>query len=89
MLLVPDNRLEGARQNAEDRGILGRIAVESIETFVSHNVSELSEFGHRGLVSTLAELLYLYNRRVDEVESDKSLLIQVPTILRQEGRTDA
>ena len=89
MLLVPDNRLEAARQNVEDRGILGRIAVESIETFVSQNLSELSEFGHRELLNTLAELLRLYNRRVDEVESDKSLLIQVPRILSQKERTDA
>ena len=42
-LLVPDNRLSGARQNAEQEVGEG-ISVESIQSFVSQNIEELSEF---------------------------------------------
>jgi len=42
-LLVPDGRLVGARQNAEAI-VIGKITVESIESFVGQNVEELSVF---------------------------------------------
>lgn len=76
-LLVSDNRLAAARQNALD--ICGsRVAVESIESFVSQNIEELGLFGRSTIQNRLATLLQAYNRRVNEVEMDKSLLIDVP-----------
>lgn len=76
-LLVDDDNLAGARQNVE-LVCAGRIAVESIESFVSTNVDELSEFLTAKLAPGFRSLLEEYNRRVDEVESDKSLLIDLP-----------
>ena len=76
-LLVPDRAVIGARQTAE--GIMsGRIAVESIESFVGNNVEELAQFSKDRLKEGMKRLIDEYNRRVNEVETDKSLLIEMP-----------
>ena len=76
-LLVPDSQVVGAKQNAELLAP-GRIAVESIESFVATNIDELNEFDGERLVSGFRRLLETYNKRVDEVELDKSMLIDIP-----------
>ncbi len=76
-LLVPDRSLVGARQNAE--AILpGRIAVESIESFVSQNLDELNNFNKTDLAKGFKSILELYNQRVNATEIDKSMLIEIP-----------
>lgn len=74
-LLVPESLLAGTRQNA-DLLAAGRIAVESIETYVATNIDELSDY--QSHVSGFRRLLEKYNERVDSVELDKSLLIEIP-----------
>lgn len=76
-LLVPDRTLLGTRQTAE-MILPGKIAVEPIESFVAYNIEELSVFSKNGLVSGFRRLLETYNQRVDEIEVDKSLLIEIP-----------
>ena len=79
-LLVPDDRLSGARQNAEQEfGEL--ISVESIQSFVGQNIEELSEFSGDKVPNNIKLLLEKYNERVGEVETDLSLRIQIPTAL--------
>lgn len=81
-LLVPDRCLIGARQNIETT-MQGQVAVESIESFVGQNIEELSAFSKNKLVDGFGRLLQTYNRRVNEVEADKSMLIEIPrTLLR-------
>jgi hypothetical protein len=76
-LLVPDDAVIGSRQNAELTA-KGKIAVESIESFVGQNVEELSAFSQKGLLTEFLKLLQTYNQRVDAVESDKSMMIELP-----------
>lgn len=76
-LLVPDRTLSGARQNA-DLILPGKLAVESIESFVSQNIEELSDFSKKKLASGFKLLIETYNRRVDLSELDKSMLIELP-----------
>jgi hypothetical protein len=76
-LLVSDAQVAGARQNAELLAE-GRIAVESIESFVATNIDELSEFDGAKLKSGFRRLLETYNERVDGIEIDKSMLIDIP-----------
>jgi len=57
--------------------------VVSIETFVSQNLEELSVFTTKGLVSGFRRLLETYNERVDRVETDKSMMIDIPRNLRR------
>jgi len=80
-LLVPDTKLIGARQLAEQT-CEQQISVESIESFVSQNIDELSVFDKDDLALNLKELVKIYNRRVNEIETDKSLMIELPSILQ-------
>ena len=79
-LLVPDNKLIGARQIAEQVSEQ-QIAVESIESFVSQNINEISNFDKDSLSGSFKELVTIYNQRVDEIETDKSLMIELPSNL--------
>jgi len=76
-LLVREGQLIGARQNADLLGP-GPITVRSIESFVSQNIEELSEFCHNKLALEFRSLLETYNQRVDKAEFDKSLMLEIP-----------
>jgi hypothetical protein len=80
-LLVPDNKLIGTRQNAEQISEQ-QISVESIESFVSQNIDEISVFQKVNLNARVKELIKIYNLRVDAVETDKSLMIELPSNLQ-------
>ena len=69
-----------ARQNAQAASP-DRIAVESIESFIANNIEELSQFAKDELKSGFRRLLETYNQRVDAIELDKSLLIEIPASL--------
>lgn len=80
-LLVPDNKLAGARQIAEQM-CEQQIAVESIESFVSQNINEISDFNKEKLTTSFKDLVAIYNHRVNEIETDKSLMIDLPSNLQ-------
>lgn len=80
-LLVPNRILLGAQQNAE-LVLPNRITVRCVETFVSQNIEELAVFTKGGLISGFRRLLKTYNQRVEAVESDKSMLIEMPRTLQ-------
>lgn len=83
-LIVPDHLAVGARQNAD--GVEpGRIFIESIESFIGGNVDEMSVFSRRDLVRHFRRLLEVYNERVDAVETDKSMMIDIPPALFDES----
>jgi len=84
-LLVPDDTVMGARQIA-DGTAKGKIAVESIESFVGQNVEELSEFSQKALMGEFLKLLQTYNQRVEAVESDKSMMIEIPANLAEANK---
>ncbi len=79
-LLVTDDKLTGARQIAELE-IGDGISVESIQSFVSQNIEELSEFAGKRVAQSVRRLLEKYNERVSQVETDLSLRIKIPASL--------
>lgn len=81
-LLVPDRILAGARQNA-DLQANGRISVEAIESFVSQNIEELSDFAGSRVSENIRLLIHMYNERIAEVETDLSLQIRIPAALER------
>lgn len=80
-LIVDEPNVDRARYALEFEKIAGRVAVESVESFVGQNLSELAEFTADRIAPTWGNLLRTYNARVSEVETDGSLLIEVPTAL--------
>lgn len=81
-VLVADRTLAAARQLAE-LNAPGRITCLSIESFVGPNVDEVSTFSRVSLRNEIRNLLDTYNTRVNAVELDKSLLIDVPRNLAE------
>jgi hypothetical protein len=52
-----------------------------VECFIADNIEELSTFCKDNLVGGMRRLLKLYNERVAAIETDKSLLIEIPRTL--------
>lgn len=82
MLLVPVRCLIGARQSIENMLGDAPVMVVDIETFIGQNLEELSKFSSAGRSSGFKALLEIYNHRVDTIEYDKSLQIDIPHGLR-------
>lgn len=80
-LLVPDRILLGTRQIIE-QDMPGKVTAESIESFVSQNIEEIAVFSLGQLRKRFRSLLDKYNSRVDEIELDKSYLIEIPPNLK-------
>ena len=59
------------------------VSVESIQSFVSQNIEELSEFARDKVAENIKSLLKKYNERVGEVETDLSLQIEIPPSLER------
>ncbi len=81
-LIVPDRVLSGTRQNAEVMEP-GRIFVASLEDFVGGNLDEMSGFRRKDVLEQFRQLLAVYNQRVNAVEMDKSMMIEIPTALER------
>ena len=81
LLLVPELRIQAARQMAETAEALDSIGIVAIESFVGQNIEELGGFGRLDLANRFRELLEKYNERVGDAEVDRSLLIGLPTNL--------
>lgn len=81
-LLVPDAKLAAARQWSEQY-CGGKIAVESLESFLSQNLEEMGTFAEDNIKKSLSSFFDVYNERVDAVEVDKSLLFDIPMNLRR------
>lgn len=80
-LLVPERVVVAAKQSAEQFAA-GKITVLAIESFVSQNLEELATFTTPQLSESLKALLEAYNNRVDQADSDKSLLVEIPLGLK-------
>ena len=78
LVLVADEKLQAAREMLADKNT----AVESVETFVSVNVDEMSKFSVRRGRYKLGDLLRLYNKRVKIADTDLSLLVEIPESLQ-------
>jgi hypothetical protein len=81
-LIVPDRVLTGTKQNAE---VIepGRIFVSSVEDFLGGNLDEMSGFRLDNVLTQFRELLGVYNQRVNAVEMDKSMMIEIPPGLKR------
>lgn len=77
-LLVPEGVLHGARAMAKTMETQRQLGILSIESFVGQNIEEMGTFGKANLAPRFHALLTTYNERVAAVETDRSLLIEIP-----------
>jgi len=77
VLLVPRRHLEKARIRAEVAGVAERTSILAIEDFITQNIIELSTERKEDFFTTLRTIIAEYNRRLEEVETDMSLKIEI------------
>lgn len=77
VLLVPREHLAIAVLRASDEGIANRISILAIEDFITQNVIELSTERGEDFFKTLQAIVTAYNKRLEEVETDMSLRIEL------------
>jgi hypothetical protein len=77
VLLVPRRFLENARARADVVGILPRVSILAIEDFIAQNIIEMSTNQQQDFFSTLKAIIDEYNRRLEQVETDMSLKIEL------------
>ncbi|MGV9748977.1 DUF4928 family protein [Nocardia farcinica] len=78
LVLVPENRVQAARQIADTTGVGQRVSVQCVEDYVGNNIEEIGGLSAQGVRSSLKALLQTYNERVAAAESDPSLQIAIP-----------
>jgi hypothetical protein len=77
VLLVPRDQTDKARHIAEDQGIAERMTIFAIEDFIALNIIELSKGEQEVFVTVLKSIVAAYNRRLEAVETDLSLKIEI------------
>jgi hypothetical protein len=77
VLLVPRDQVDKARHIAEDQSIGDRMTIWAIEDFVAVNIIELSKGEQEVFVEVLKSIIATYNDRLEAVETDLSLKIEV------------
>jgi hypothetical protein len=77
VLLVPRQYLDKAQWRAKDEGIFERTSILAIEDFITQNIIELSTERGQDFFKTLQAIIAEYNRRLEEVETDMSLKIEI------------
>jgi hypothetical protein len=77
VLLVPRDQVSKARHLAEEQEIESRTTIIAIEDFLALNIIEMSAGQQQSFVTTLRTIIEKYNRRLEEVETDMSLKIEL------------
>ncbi len=77
ILLVPQDQEYKAFALADDEGIGERVSIVSIEDFLALNIIELSTGEGVDFFHVLQDIVAIYNRRLQQVETDLSLQIDV------------
>lgn len=77
ILLVPDEMVSKAKSFAEYAGIEKRISVIAIEDFIALNLVEMANDSASQFFDVLIQIIEIYNMRLEEVETDMSLKIEV------------
>jgi hypothetical protein len=77
ILLLPVEQKNKAQILAQDEGIEKELTIISLEDFFAINVIELATEGKKDPFTVLKEIVQIYNKRLEEVETDLSLRIEV------------
>lgn len=82
ILIVPDNKVQAARQLAEIDSISEKVTIYSIENFIAQNIEEIGFFSRETVNTTFGNLLKKYNEIIETYEGIPSYKIEIPYFLR-------
>ncbi|RJP19340.1 MAG: DUF4928 domain-containing protein [Candidatus Omnitrophota bacterium] len=77
ILLIPSEQEYKAKALSQDEGIEKELTIISIEAFLALNIIELAIEENKEFFGVLQDIIKIYNRRLEEVETDLSLRIEV------------
>ena len=77
ILVIPRAQENKARVLSQDEGIDKELTIISIEDFIAMNIIELATEESKDFFTVLKEIVQIYNKRLEEVETDLSLQIEV------------
>jgi hypothetical protein len=77
VLLVPGDLVSKAKSFAEFAGLEKWLSVIAIEDFVALNIIEMATGNQAKFLEILQEIIAIYNERLEEVETDMSLKIEI------------
>lgn len=83
VMLVPETEVAFTRGLFKSEKLDGRVAVQSIESFVGTNIEEMGSFDAASIRAGVARLIRRYNERIGVCESDQSLRIEEPLWMEQ------
>lgn len=78
VVIVPADKVAFAQGLFESEQLDDNVQVISLESFIGIGIEELSMYRDARIRLNVARLIACYNRRIDEIESDKSLQIEMP-----------
>lgn len=78
VILTLESKVQAARQMADNIGMSEQISVQSAEIFIGTNIEEISTYDGDRIREGLAKLIRIYNSRIEQIEIDKSLMIDEP-----------
>ena len=76
-MLIPKDVEFRAIALAQDENIESEITIIAIEDFIALNIIEIATVENKQLFTILQEIVSIYNRRLEEVETDMSLQIEL------------
>lgn len=76
VILTLEGKVQAAKQMAENVNMLDQISVQSVESFIGTNIEEIAVYDGDKIRQSIARLIRTYNDRIDNIESDKSLMIE-------------
>lgn len=77
VLVVPRDKVEKARTIAEVEEVDKQLTILALEDFIANNVIEISVEQRTDFLSTLKDIIDEYNRRVQQVENEAALRIEL------------
>jgi len=78
IILTLESKVLAARQMADNVSMSEQISVLAAETFIGNNIEEISIYDGDKIREGLARLIRTYNKRIENIEVDKSLMIEEP-----------
>ncbi|BFO07990.1 hypothetical protein GGER_05000 [Serratia rubidaea] len=78
IILTLDSKVLAARQMTENVNMSEQISVQSAEIFIGTNIEEIAIYDGDRIKEGIARLIRTYNKRIDKIEVDKSLMIDEP-----------
>ncbi len=77
IIFTLSDKVSAAKVLAENKGIEHRIDVFALEEFMASNIYELGKFNFRERKHAIEDIILVYNRIVDQVETDPGLKISL------------